>query len=443
MDPQERLDRSQTGPLHVAALVDLERRPEAGGHVKAWERLAEAAARSRSRPDIDLTVHFEGEAEATEVLAPNVRIMTHRPVFSTRRLGMLDVIADHTDLAPFHPRLARALEGTDVIHTTDAYFAFARTARRVARRTGAALTTSLHTDTPGYTAIYTERVMRRLFGQGMLGRLLIENIRIPQRSAEGMRARLERHARACDWVLVGADDFANGEWSGFGGHVGRLRRGVDTTLFSPQRRDRARLAERYGIAPDRIVLLFVGRVDVGKEAMTFAAAVRALLDLGLPVHAIVAGEGNQSGAVQALLGERASLLGSVPQRELALLYASADMLVFPSRVEVAPNVVLEAKASGLPAVVAPEGGGIFVHQPGVDAIVIAERDAAAWAAILEGLIADPTRRRHLAVAGLEDIERRHPSWDRVLSEDLLPVWQSARRRAIETQRACSPLAFSS
>jgi glycosyltransferase involved in cell wall biosynthesis len=128
---------------------------------------------------------------------------------------------------------------------------------------------------------------------------------------------------------------------------------------------------------------------------------------------------------------------------LALLYASSDVLVFPSRVEVAPNVVLEAKASGLPAVVAPEGGGVFVRQPGVDAVVIAERDAAAWAEALEGLIIDPARRRRLAAAGLDDIARRHPSWDRVLNEDLLPVWQSARRRAIETQRACSPLAFSS
>jgi glycosyltransferase involved in cell wall biosynthesis len=441
MDHQERFDRSPAGALRVAALVDLELRPEAGGHVKAWERLAEAAA--WSQPDIDLTVHFEGEAEGMEVLAPNVRIVTHRPVFSTRRLGVLDVIADHTDLAPFHPRLARALVGADVIHTTDAYFAFARTARRVARRTGAALTTSLHTDTPGYTAVYAERVMRRVFGDGRLGRLLIEQARIPQRCADTMHARLERHARACDWVLVGVDDLNNGSWAGLNGRIGRLRRGIDTTVFSPQRRNRARLAELHGIAPDRIVLLFVGRVDVGKEAMTFAGAVRALLDRGLPVHAIVAGQGNQSSAVEALLGERVSLLGSVPQRDLALLYASADVLVFPSRIEVAPNVVLEAKASGLPVVVAPEGGGVFVHQPGIDGMVVAEQGAAAWTEALAGLIADAARRRALIAAGLEDIAERHPSWERVLSEDLLPVWQSARRRAIETQRACSPLAFSS
>jgi glycosyltransferase involved in cell wall biosynthesis len=161
------------------------------------------------------------------------------------------------------------------------------------------------------------------------------------------------------------------------------------------------------------------------------------------VHAVVAGKGNQSDAVQALLGGRVSLLGSVPQRDLALLYASADVLVFPSRIEVAPNVVLEAKASGLPVVVAPEGGGVFVHQPGVDGVVVAEHGAAAWAETVAALIADPARRAALAAAGLDDVALRHPSWDRVLCEDLLPIWQSARHRAIETQRACSPLAYSS
>jgi hypothetical protein len=138
-------------PLWVAALVDLERWPAAGGHVTCWERLAEAAARGTHA--IDLTVHFQGDAERRETLSPTVRIETHRPVFSTRRLGFLGGIADHTDLAPHHPRLMRALADADVIHTTDAYFAYARTAMRVSRRRSIPLTTSIHTDTPSYVPI--------------------------------------------------------------------------------------------------------------------------------------------------------------------------------------------------------------------------------------------------------------------------------------------------
>jgi glycosyltransferase involved in cell wall biosynthesis len=441
MKNQYRANWSQAGALRVAALVDLERRPEAGGHVKVWERIAEAAV--RAQPDLDLTVHFEGDRNACEALAPNVRIMTHRPVLSTRRLPMLGVIADHTDLAPFHPRLWNAIRGVDVVHTTDAYFAFARTARRAARRHGAALTTSVHTDTPGYTAVYAERILRRAFGYGPLGRLLVDRVRLAERCAEMMRARLLHHARACDWVMVGSDRHLNGVRSTLGGRISRLRRGIDTTVFSPHLRNRAHLVETYGVAPDRVVLLFVGRVDVGNQAMTFAAAVRDLIDRGFSVHAVVAGAGSQSGAVKAHLGRHVTMAGVLPQGELAVLYASADILVFPSRNEVAPNVVLEAKASGLPVVVASEGGGIFVSKPGVDGIVVPEPQPAAWASAIATLIADPARRQALVSAGLDDIAQRHPSWERVLAEDLLPVWQAARSRAIEAQRACSPLAFSS
>ena len=49
-------------PIKVAVLVDLERRPGAGGHVKCWERLAEAA--SRHAAHVDLTVHFQGSGGA-------------------------------------------------------------------------------------------------------------------------------------------------------------------------------------------------------------------------------------------------------------------------------------------------------------------------------------------------------------------------------------------
>ena len=45
-------------PLKVGVLVDLALTAEAGGHVKCWQRLAEAAVGYGDR--LDLTVHFNG-----------------------------------------------------------------------------------------------------------------------------------------------------------------------------------------------------------------------------------------------------------------------------------------------------------------------------------------------------------------------------------------------
>ncbi|MEJ0065204.1 MAG: hypothetical protein WDM85_06945 [Caulobacteraceae bacterium] len=90
-------------PIRVAALVDLPRSPEAGGHVKCWERLAEAA--SGADLPLDLTVYFSGRSR-TEVLGPGARLAHLPPLFSTAQLKFLPYVPDHTDLAPYHPRLA-------------------------------------------------------------------------------------------------------------------------------------------------------------------------------------------------------------------------------------------------------------------------------------------------------------------------------------------------
>ena len=416
-------------PLRVAVLVDLERRPAAGGHVKCWERLAEAAAR-RDDGSIDLTVHFQGAPGTSEVLTPNVRIVAHAPVFSTRRLPFLGDNPDHTDLAPYHPRLMRALAGADVIHTTDAYFAYAQTAVRAARHSGAALVTSIHTETPAYSAVYADKALRRVFG-AWAGQVLTEKLRVPERIAESMRRKLVRHARECSFVLIGPQSDIAAARHLFGDRVAVLRRGIDRDRFNPARRDREWLAREYGIAPDRFVLFFAGRVDAGKSVMTLAEAAALLRARGIGVHALIAGEGADSPRIAALLGLDATLPGNVPQDVAARLYASSDLFVFPSRVEIAPNVVIEAKASGLPVLAAPEGGGVFISRSGADGLVVESTDPAAWADAIAAMIADPLRRRSMAEAGLAELSARHPSWDDVYREDVVPIW----RRAVSMRTA--------
>lgn len=117
-------------PLRVAVLVDLPRTAHSGGHVKGWESRAYALAQTDL--PVELTLFFSGP-EKTEWLAPHVCLRQLPPVFSTRNLRFLPYVPDYTDLAPYHPALAKELKNFDVIHTTDAYFAFSRTAERVSK----------------------------------------------------------------------------------------------------------------------------------------------------------------------------------------------------------------------------------------------------------------------------------------------------------------------
>lgn len=421
--PSTSAERARRASVRVGVLVDLERSPKAGGHVKCWERLAEAAA---SRPEeIDLAVHFQGQGEREERLAANVRFLTHRPILSTKRLSVLSVAPDHTDLAPIHPGLLRRLGRYDVLHSTDAYFAFARTARVASRLYGIPHVNSIHTDTVGYTRLYSEKVIRRVAGTGVLGDFFVDRLGLPGRLAAAMRRRLERHIAGCQGVLL-PDRAEYADLRGIDGPsvVASLGRGIDRDRFHPRARDRAAMEAGFGVPAGRFVVAFAGRIDQGKGVRLLTRAVRRLVEAGRPVHVVFAGRGGEVPSLQAQLGPHGSFPGHVDHDRMALLLASADAFVFPSAIEVTPNVVLEAKACGVPVVVAPSGGGVFIARDGHDGILVAGRAPEDWAAAIDALIADPALCRRLGAVARRSIETGHRSWDEVLRDDLMPVWRA-------------------
>ncbi|MBB4313869.1 glycosyltransferase [Roseospira marina] len=412
--------------MTIAVLVTLARGPGAGGHVKCWERFAEAAA-SLPAGTLDLTVYTMEDVETVTPLTEHVRFHGLPPAFGTARVPFLEQGAGHTDLASHHRRLARALCNADVLHTTDT-FTFAKTARRVARRRGAALTASIHTDLPAFTAVYSREILARLTGTGWLGRRVLDDLDVPGRLGRDAGRKVARFLAACDRVLVSkaADrTLANGILGPE--RVSWLRRGIDLERFHPRHRDRARLRIDLGVPADRPLLLFVGRADDSKRLMTLGQAARRLIDAGHPVHVLAVGEGNRRRDLLDLLGpENATAPGALPQDALPHLYASADLFVFPSESEVSPNVVLEARACGLPVVLsARDGGARFVEKPGTDGILVETQDPAAWAAAIAPLLNDPSARDALGARARAVVERTVPTWRDVLEADLLPVWQAA------------------
>src|SRR5690349_10767612 len=111
---------SAEAALKVVVLVGLELRKDSGGHVKCWQRLAEAAMSLGGR--LDLRVVFQGDRPDRMTLSDNVCYEICPPILGTRSLAFIGSVPDHTDIAPLNPRILPALSQADVIHTTDAYF---------------------------------------------------------------------------------------------------------------------------------------------------------------------------------------------------------------------------------------------------------------------------------------------------------------------------------
>jgi glycosyltransferase involved in cell wall biosynthesis len=408
--------------LRVGVLVDLSLGPHSGGHVRCWERLAEAALGFADT--LDLTVHFMGPAPARRALGETVRYIVEPPVFSTERLRFLALASDHTDLAPWHGRIARFLRQYDVIHTTDAYFAYARTAMRVSQRYDIPIGNSVHTNTPKVARVFTAQMVERLFGHGLVSTALLKRLRVADRIEAAMQRRLADYQSHCAYALVSRPDELEALRARLPGRAGLLRRGVDQRLFTPAKRDRAWLAAAHAIPSERFVVIFVGRLNRSKNVPFLIDAMAGLIARGIDAQLLCVGDGDERAAILRRLGSRATCAGSVTPEELARLYASADLFAFPSEIEESANVVLEAAASGLPALVAREGGMGRAILEGETGFVL-PCETQSWIEAAAALAADPDRRDAMSRAARRHAERWTPSWAEVLRSDLLPWWQRA------------------
>lgn len=180
-----------------------------------------------------------------------------------------------------------------------------------------------------------------------------------------------------------------------------MPRGVEAQLFHPRKRTRsAEDSER--------VLGFVGRLSVEKNVGLLATVQAELERMGLRnFRFMIVGHG----AEESWLRERlpgAEFTGVLRGEALAQAYANMDLFVFPSHTDTFGNVVLEALASGVPAVVTPHGGPKSIVRDGETGRVATDEQ---FPAAIAELLSDPVRHASMRTAARAYAEKA--SWDAV------------------------------
>ncbi len=202
-------------------------------------------------------------------------------------------------------------------------------------------------------------------------------------------------------------------------------RGVDTTLFTPERRSEALRASL--LRGGETLLLSVGRLSDEKRLDVLLDAFALLEPETSGVRLAVVGEGPARARLEARAPETVSFLGEAHGAELACLYASADLFCFPSTTDTFGQVLLEAGASGLPVVAARTGGAPELVADGASGLLVAPDDPVAFAEAVRQLAGSPTLRWRYGAEARSLATQR--SWTRSL-EELRNAYAAALRAPV-------------
>ena len=182
--------------------------------------------------------------------------------------------------------------------------------------------------------------------------------------------------------------------------------------------DGSALRAQLGIQPGEQVVGLVSSLVPHEGIGTLLEAVKLLRDRGVPVRALIVGDGPEKAALErqaTALGLDAIFTGRVPMSRVRDYHAVLDVFVVPRTPDrvcqlVTPLKPVEAMASGLPVVVSAVKALGEIIKDKVTGMQATPLDPASLADRLDQLLASPQLRRELGAAAREWVARDR-TWD--------------------------------
>lgn len=205
--------------------------------------------------------------------------------------------------------------------------------------------------------------------------------------------------------------------------------GIDTSFFDPTKiseEEKIKRKQSLNLDENDFVFVFVGRLvgDKGMNELVSAFSELSKLNLKKTPKLVLVGPLEEE--LDPLLPETMKKIQSHPQiqslgfqEDVRPYFAISDCLVFPSYREGFPNVVMQAGAMGLPAIVSNINGCNEIISDGKNGRIVPPKNRESLLEAMKEIIENPKKRNQWAEISrnqiLENYERTY-IWNELLSE---------------------------
>ncbi|MEF8888694.1 MAG: glycosyltransferase [Desulfohalobiaceae bacterium] len=180
---------------------------------------------------------------------------------------------------------------------------------------------------------------------------------------------------------------------------------IDTERFHPAKRN-GFWKNRFRTEGDSFKLLYVGRISKERNLELLTEAFLQVSKERGDVRLVVVGEGPYLERMRReLSATKALFTGALYGEKLSQAYASSDLFLYPSSPDTLGHVVLEAQASGLPALVGDLGGAREHLLPGETGRVLPGGDPSAFARNILQLLEKPDTLAAMASNARRNMEK--------------------------------------
>lgn len=164
---------------------------------------------------------------------------------------------------------------------------------------------------------------------------------------------------------------------------GVIGNSIDSAAFRTHASDRS-FRHEFGIAPDRLLLAFTGRLIPEKGINVLIEMMRRLEKDSADL--VVAGDGPLRSIIEEAELPHLHLAGRLDQPDIAALLLEADLFCLPTRSEGFSTSLLESAACGTPFLVTDVGGARELAPSEEYGFVVEQADAAVFAKVVDRCI---------------------------------------------------------